>query len=311
MGRHAQQPADPALSSALSSVQSSVLSSVQFSALSVAQSSTRPSALEDPPAPRDPGAVSPAAARALFRGGLSTPTAGWSRGFTQANLIIVPRESAADVRLFAERNPQACPILGVLEAGETSGALLAGGDIRTDLGRYTVYEHGVLVAQPTDLRDRWRDDLVTFIVGCSFTFEAALQAGGVPVRHIDQGVNVPMYRTTRRCTFAGALGGPLVVSMRPIPAEQVLDAVNITSHYPAVHGAPVHSGNPAELGITDLARPDFGDAVELAPGDVPVFWACGVTPQAAIMESRPALAFGHAPGHMLITDAHDSDYYVP
>jgi uncharacterized protein YcsI (UPF0317 family) len=294
MGRHTLPLADATLSSVLSSVLSPALAS----------------AADAPPAPRDPGAVSPAAARALFRGGLSTPTAGWSRGFTQANLIIVPRELAADVRLFAESNPQACPILGVLEAGETGGALLAGGDIRTDLGRYTVYEHGVLVAQPTDLRDRWRDDLVTFIVGCSFTFESALQAGGLPMRHIDQGINVPMYRTTRRCTPAGTLAGPLVVSMRPIPANQVLDAVNITSHYPAVHGAPVHIGDPAELGIADLSRPDFGDAVHLAPGDVPVFWACGVTPQAAIMESRPPLAFGHAPGHMLITDAFDSDYYM-
>lgn len=262
-------------------------------------------------APADPGALGPAAARSLFRAGLSTPTAGWSRGFTQANLIIVPRSAADDVRLFAERNPQACPILGVLEAGETSGPLLAGGDIRTDLGRYTVYENGVLVDTPTDLLARWQDDLVTFIVGCSFTFESALQAGGVPVRHIDQGVNVPMYRSNRRCTPAGSLTGPLVVSMRPIPADQVLDAVNITSHYPAVHGAPVHFGDPADLGITDLSRPDFGDAVELAPGDVPVFWACGVTPQAAVMESRPPLAFGHAPGHMLITDARDSDYFVP
>lgn len=161
--------------------------------------------------------LTPAAARALFRGGLVAPTAGWSRGFTQANLIIVPREQAADVALFAERNPQACPVLGVLEAGETSGPLLAGGDIRTDLARYTVYEHGVLVDTPTDLSAWWRPDLVTFIVGCSFTFETALQDAGVPIAHIDQGKNVPMYRTNRRCVPAGTLSGPLVVSMRPIP----------------------------------------------------------------------------------------------
>ena len=276
-----------------------------------AASADAPPAAEDPAAPADPGAIGPSAARALFRAGLSVPTAGWSSGFTQANLIIVPRESAAEVRLFAERNPQACPILGVLEAGQTSGTLLAGGDIRTDVGRYTVYEHGVLVDSPTDLLAHWRDDLVTFIVGCSFTFEAALLAGGVPVRHIDQGVNVPMYRTNRPCTPTSSLSGPLVVSMRPIPAAQVLDAVNITSHYPAVHGEPVHFGNPAELGIADLSLPDFGDPVELAPGDIPVFWACGVTPQAAVMESHPPLAFGHAPGHMLITDARDADYFVP
>ncbi len=259
----------------------------------------------------DPATLSPAEARALFRGGRVSPTAGWAGGFTQANLIIVPREQAFDVLLFAQRNPKACPILGVLDAGQTSGPLLAGGDIRTDLSRYTVYEDGVLVAEPTDISAWWRDDLVTFIVGCSFTFEAALQAGGVPIAHIDQGVNVPMYRTSVRCASAGALSGPLVVSMRPVAPAQVADAVRITSRYPAVHGAPVHVGDPSLLGISDLSAPDFGDAVAMREGDIPVFWACGVTPQAAVMESHPRLAIGHAPGHMLITDARDSDYLVP
>ncbi|WP_370304628.1 putative hydro-lyase [Cryobacterium sp. TMS1-13-1] len=259
----------------------------------------------------DRAALSPAEARALFRDGLVTPTAGWSSGFTQANLIIVPKEQAFDVLLFAERNPKPCPILGVLEAGQTTGPLLAGGDIRTDVGRYTVYENGVLVAEPTDLTAWWRDDLVTFIVGCSFTFEAALQQAGIPIAHIEQGRNVPMYRTNRRCASAGSMAGPLVVSMRPIIADRVADAVRITARYPAVHGAPVHSGDPADLGIRDLANPDFGDAVTVPDGFVPVFWACGVTPQAAVMESRPPLAIGHAPGHMLITDARDSDYLVP
>ncbi len=254
--------------------------------------------------------LSPADARALFRSGLATPTAGWSAGYTQANLIVVPRDLAFDVLLFAQRNPKPCPILGVLDAGQTSGPLLAGGDIRSDLGRYTVYENGILVDEPTDLSAWWRPDLVTFIVGCSFTFEAALQQGGIPIAHIDQGRNVPMYRTSWRCDPAGTMAGPLVVSMRPIAADQVADAVRITAHYPAVHGAPVHIGDPAALGITDLARPDFGDAVTVPEGFVPVFWACGVTPQAAVMESRPPLAIGHAPGHMLITDARDSDYLV-
>ncbi|TFD54807.1 putative hydro-lyase [Cryobacterium sp. Hh11] len=259
----------------------------------------------------DRAALSPAEARALFRGGLATPTAGWSSGFTQANLIIVPKEQAFDVLLFAERNPKPCPILGVLEAGQTAGPLLSGGDIRTDVGRYRVYENGVLVAEPTDLTAWWRDDLVTFIVGCSFTFEAALQQAGIPIAHIEQGRNVPMYRTNRRCASAGSMAGPLVVSMRPIRADRVADAARITARYPAVHGAPVHSGDPADLGIRDLASPDFGDAVTVPDGFVPVFWACGVTPQAAVMESRPPLAIGHAPGHMLITDARDSDYLVP
>jgi len=262
-----------------------------------------------PAVPADPTVVSPAAARALFRAGLATPTAGWCAGFTQANLIIVPRAQAFDVLLFATRNPQACPILGVLDAGETSGPLLVDGDIRSDVGRYRVYENGVLVAEPTGLEEWWRADLMTFIVGCSFTFEAALQEAGIAIAHIKQGTNVPMYRTNVRCAPAGAMSGPLVVSMRPIPADRVADAVRITSQYPAVHGAPVHVGDPAALGI-DLDRPDFGDVVVVGPGEVPVFWACGVTPQAAVMESRPALAIGHAPGHMLITDARDADYLV-
>lgn len=259
----------------------------------------------------DPAALTAAEARELFRNGLVNPTAGWAAGFTQANLIIVPREQAFDVLLFAHRNPKSCPLLGVLDAGETSGALLVGGDIRTDVPRYTVYEHGVKVAEPTDITAWWRDDLVTFIIGCSFTFEAALQDGGVSIAHIDQGVNVPMYKTNVRSASAGSMSGPLVVSMRPVPPSQVSDAVRITSRYPAVHGAPVHVGDPSQLGIADLSLPDFGDAVELRPGDIPVFWACGVTPQAAVMESRPPLAIGHSPGHMLITDARDSDYLVP
>lgn len=261
--------------------------------------------------PENPAALSPSEARALFREGLVTPTAGWSAGYAQANLIIVPMAQAFDVLLFAQRNPKPCPILGVLDAGETSGALLAGGDIRTDVPRYAVYENGVKIDDPIDITAYWRDDLVTFIVGCSFTFEAALQENGIRIAHIDQGVNVPMYKTSARCEPAGSMAGPLVVSMRPVPASQVADAVRVTSRYPAVHGAPVHVGNPGELGIADLARPDFGDAVDIPEGHVPVFWACGVTLQAAVMESRPALAIGHAPGYMLITDVRDSSYQVP
>lgn len=254
--------------------------------------------------------LSPAESRLIFRSGMVTPTAGWSAGYAQANLIIVPKTQAFDILLFAHRNPKPCPILGVLDAGQTAGRLLADGDIRTDLPRYTVYVDGEIVAEPTDISGYWRNDLVTFIVGCSFTFEAALQEGGIAIAHIEQGTNMPMYRTSIRCEPAGSISGPLVVSMRPIPASRVADAVRITSRYPSVHGAPVHVGNPAELGITDLSQPDFGDPVEIRTGDVPVFWACGVTPQAAVMESRPALAIGQAPGHMLITDARDSSYLV-
>lgn len=255
--------------------------------------------------------LTPWEARERFRAGLVCPTSGVATGYAQANLIIVPKDLAFDVLLFAQRNPKPCPVLGVLDAGETTGSLLAGGDIRTDVPRYVVYENGEPVARPVDLIEYWRDDLVTFLIGCSFTFEAALLQAGVRMAHLDQGVNVPMYRTSRRCESAGMLGGPLVVSMRPIPAAQVAEAVRITSRYPAVHGAPVHVGAPQELGIEDIDRPDFGDPVEIPRGQLPVFWACGVTPQAAVMESRPSFAISHAPGHMLVTDARDSDYLIP
>jgi uncharacterized protein YcsI (UPF0317 family) len=167
------------------------------------------------------------------------------------------------------------------------------------------------VAEVADATEVWHDDLVAFLIGCSFTFEAALLQAGVPVRHLDQDCNVPMYRTTTACRPAGRLSGPMVVSMRPVPAGLVATAVRVTSRYPAVHGAPVHVGDPAAIGIADLDAPDFGDPVEVRPGEVPVFWACGVTPQAALMHSRPPFAIAHAPGHMAITDARDSDYVVP
>jgi uncharacterized protein YcsI (UPF0317 family) len=258
----------------------------------------------------DPAALTPTQARLRFRGGLAVPTAGWSAGYAQANLVAVPREIAYDLLLFAQRNPKPCPVLDVLDPGAVSGPILDG-DVRTDLPRYRVFVDGELVDEPTDVTAWWREDLVSLLVGCSFTFEHALLEAGVPVRHVEQGVNVPMYRTGRRCRSAGAVSGPLVVSMRPVPAAQVADAVRITSRYPAVHGAPVHVGDPGRLGIGDLARPDYGDPVRLEPGDVPVFWACGVTPQAAVVESRPSLAITHAPGHMLVTDARDSAYQVP
>ena len=258
----------------------------------------------------DPASLTPGEARALFRSGLVTPTAGWCRGHAQANLVCVPRELAFDMLLFAQRNPKPCPVLDVLEPGATSGPILDG-DVRTDLPLYRVWRDGELEAEVPDVREHWRDDLVSFLVGCSFTFEHPLIAAGIEVRHIVDGSNVPMYLTDRPCRPAGDLTGPMVVSMRPIPADRVADAVRISGRYPGVHGAPVHVGDPAALGIGDLDRPDFGDPVRIEPGEIPVFWACGVTPQAAVMESRPPLAIAHAPGHMLVTDARDSDYLVP
>ncbi|HEV7628702.1 MAG TPA: putative hydro-lyase [Streptomyces sp.] len=255
-------------------------------------------------------ALGPDEARARFRAGVSGPTTGWAPGFTQANLISVPRDWAYDVLLFCQRNPKPCPVLDVTDAGETSTVLAPGADLRTDLPAYRVWEHGELVGEPGEVTDRWREDLVTFLIGCSFTFEWALGEAGVPLRHLEQERNVAMYVTDRQCRPAGLMHGPTVVSMRPVPAELVETAERVTGRMPAVHGAPVHSGDPSLIGIADLARPDFGDHVESRPGDVPVFWACGVTPQAAVMASRPPFAITHAPGRMFITDVRDEEYLV-
>lgn len=249
-----------------------------------------------------PGSRLPADARAAFRDGLVTPTAGWCDGVTQTNLIAVPADWAYDVLLFAQRNPKPCPVLDVSDAGSPRSALAPEADLRTDLPRYRVWRDGVLVEEPTDVVEHWRDDLVSFHIGCSFTFEAALSDAGVPLRHVEQGVNVPMYLTRRDCRPAGRLHGPLVVSMRPVPAALVPLAVEVTARMPRVHGAPVHVGDPAGLLTADLDRPDFGDAVRFEDGDVPVFWACGVTPQAAVMASAVPFAITHAPGHMFVTD---------
>lgn len=253
----------------------------------------------------------PVQARALFRTTDVATTAGFSAGFAQANLIALDKKYAFDFLLFAQRNPKPCPLLGVLEPGEVSSPLLVGGDIRTDIPSYRVFSHGSLIDEPTDATAYWTENTVAFVIGCSFTFEQALIDNNVPVAHIDQGVNVPMYLTNIDCEPAGVFSGKMVVSMRPIPAGLVADAVRITSRYPAVHGAPVHVGEPGLIGIDDLAAPDFGDAVDIPAGWVPVFWACGVTPQSIVMHSKPELAICHSPGKMLITDVRDVAYQVP
>jgi uncharacterized protein YcsI (UPF0317 family) len=250
----------------------------------------------------------PAEARQRYREGLVAPTTGWAAGFTQANLVMVPQDWAFDMLLFGQRNPQPVPLLDVTDPGATSTRLAPNADLRTDVPKYRVWRDGELVAEPTDVTDLWRDDMVTFVIGCSFSFETALMDAGVPIRHIDQGRNVSMYRTNLDCQPAGRLSGPLVVSMRPIPARQVVTAVQITERMPEVHGAPVHVGVPEALGIADVANPDFGDPVDFEDGDVPVFWACGVTPQAALSASKPPFAITHAPGHMFVTDVPDAVY---
>ena len=255
--------------------------------------------------------AAPAGARLRYREGVVAPTSGVAPGFTQANLVVLPREWAFDMLLFGQRNPRPVPLLDVTDPGSHRTVLAPGADLRTDLPRYRVWRNGELVDEPTDVVDLWREDLVAFLVGCSFSFEAALLDAGVPVRNIEQGRNVSMYRTNVDCRPAGRLSGPLVVSMRPIPGALVATAVQITGRMPEVHGAPVHVGHPASLGIADLASPDFGDAVDAADGDVPVFWACGVTPQAALMASRPPFAITHAPGHMFVTDVPDAVHRRP
>lgn len=242
------------------------------------------------------------------RGELDAPTPGLALGFVQANLVVVPRELAFDFLLFCQRNPKPCPLLDVTEPGSAEPRLVAAGaDVRTDVPRYRVFQKGELVEEPTDLGRWWRDDLVAFLLGCSFTFENALMQAGLPMRHIECGGNVPMYRTNIACRPAGIFRGPMVVSMRPLTPSQAVTATRICARFPRAHGAPVHFGDPQAIGIRDIARPDFGDSVEIRSGEVPVFWACGVTPQAVAMEARPSLLITHKPGHMFVTDLRDTE----
>lgn len=250
----------------------------------------------------------PRRARAQFRAGLATPTTDWCNGWTQANLVVLPRDWAFDMLLFGQRNPGPVPILDVTEPGSRHTVLADGADLAVDLPRYRVWHDGELVEEPTDVDALWSDDLVSFLIGCSFSFESALAEAGVPLRHVEQGRNVSMFQTDVPCRPAGRLSGNLVVSMRPVPGPLVPTAVQVSGRMRQVHGAPVHVGDPAGLGIADLRSPDFGESVQSEPGDVPVFWACGVTPQAALMASRPPFAITHAPGHMFITDMPDDAY---
>jgi uncharacterized protein YcsI (UPF0317 family) len=236
-------------------------------------------------------------------GGFERPTPGLAPGFVQANLAILPRDWAHDFLRFCQANPKPCPLIGVSDAGSPRiPAIGLDLDIRTDLPRYRVWRDGELVDEPTDITALWDDDLVTFAIGCSFSFEEILLQYGVPIRHIEQGTNCPMYRTNIATQPAGRFHGPLVVSMRPLKPADAIRAVQITTRLPAVHGAPVHIGFPDQIGISDIAKPDYGDTVPVEAGDLPVFWACGVTPQAAIAAARPPFAITHAPGCMLVTD---------
>ncbi len=239
------------------------------------------------------------------------PTSGLARGRVQTNLVMLPEEYAFDFLKFCVRNPKSCPILEVTDAGSPEPPVMAPGtDLRTDVPKYRVYERGELVDEPMDLHAHWREDLVSFLIGCSFTFEEALLSAGLRLAHQEQGRNVSMYVTDHQCLPSGPFSGPMVVSMRPYRPEEIPVAVAASGRYPTMHGAPVHVGKPEALGIEDLARPEFGEPVAMEEDQLPVFWGCGVTPQAVAMSARPPLMITHSPGHMFITDRLHAEYEV-
>ena len=239
------------------------------------------------------------------------PTSGLAPGFVQGNLAILPKLLAADFLRFCQLNPKPCPLIGMSAPGDWRVPALAEDlDIRTDLPRYRVWRNGELIAEPADVRDFWRDDLVSFVIGCSFSFEEALISDGIELRHITRGCNVPMYRTSIATAEAGPFHGPMVVSMRPMTPANAIRAIQITTRFPAVHGAPVHVGKPEMIGIADLAKPDYGDAVQVADDELPVFWACGVTPQSVIATVKPEFCITHYPGSMLVTDRKNTEFAI-
>jgi len=252
------------------------------------------------------------AARLAVRAGRHRgPTAGLAPGYVQGNLAILPQAVAADFLRFCQRNPKPCPLIGASAPGDARVPELGDDlDIRTDLPRYRVWQNGELVAEPEDIRDFWRDDLVSFVIGCSFSFEEALMAEGIELRHIALNRNVPMYRTAIATAAAGPFHGPMVVSMRPMKAADAIRAVQITTRFPAVHGAPVHIGKPEAIGISDIMKPDYGDAVPVHDDELPVFWACGVTPQSVIATVKPEFCITHYPGSMLVTDRKNTEFAI-
>ena len=235
-------------------------------------------------------------------GEFKSPTAGFAPGYLQANLMVIPQAQAFDFLLFCQRNPKPCPLIEVLEPGQREPACAKGADIATDIPGYRVYRDGQFVDERSEIASLWRSDFVSFLIGCSFSFEAAVAETGILLRHVEQRRNVAMYRTNLACAPSGPFSGEMVVSMRPIKSRDVARVVEISGRFPLAHGAPVHVGNPAAIGIADLAEPDYGDSVTLMDDEVPVFWACGVTPQWIAQSSRLALCITHAPGKMFVTD---------
>jgi uncharacterized protein YcsI (UPF0317 family) len=256
----------------------------------------------------DPRAVRLAARSGAFAG----VTAGLAPGYVQGNICILPRDFAEDFRRYCERNPKPCPLIGTSSAGDPRLRELGKDlDIRSDVPRYRVFRDGKLEGEATDVRDLWTEDMVAFVIGCSFSFEEALIEAGVPLRYVSEGKNVAMYLTNIETEPSGPFHGPMAVSMRPLTRHNAERAVKITSRFPRAHGAPVHMGDPGAIGIPDLDRPFAGDRIDVRPDELPVFWACGITPQAAVLRAKPPLCITHAPGHMLVTDMKNSAWALP
>ena len=251
-------------------------------------------------------------ARLAARGGrFMGQTAGVAPGYVQGNLAILPGNVAGDFLRFCQLNPKPCPLLAASAPGDFRLPTLADDlDIRTDLPRYRVFRHGELIDEPTDIRGHWRSDLVAFVLGCSFSFEEALIEGGIELRHITLNVTVPMYRTSIATVPAGPFHGPMVVSMRPMKPADAIRAIQITTRFPSVHGAPVHVGKPELIGIADVMKPDYGDPLPVAADEIPVFWACGVTPQSVVATAKPEFCITHYPGCMLVTDRRNSEFAI-
>jgi len=244
--------------------------------------------------------------RTLIRNGRwRTPTTGLAPGYVQGNLVMLPKSQAFSFLLFCMRNPKPCPVLDVLEAGEWEPKIAPGADLRTDIPRYRIYRKGEFKEEALEVTNVVHNDLVSFLFGCSFSFESALQSAGVPVRNLEEECNVSMYITNRPCIPAGPFTSPLVVSMRPMKREQAIRAIQVTTRFHLTHGAPVHMGSPEEIGIADLHKPDFGDPVTILPDEIPVFWACGVTTTLAAISADLPLVITHSPGHMFVSDLRD------
>ena len=256
--------------------------------------------------------ISPFELRQRIRRGEHTGnTSGYCAGFVQCNMVILPKEWANDFLQFAQKNPKPCPVLGMSDAGSWEIPELAADlDIRTDLPSYKIFENGEVTNEVTDISEYWRDDLVTFMLGCSFSFEEPLIESGLEVRNVTEQCNVPMYRTNIPCKTAGKFSGTMVVSMRPFLAADAIRAIQICSRFPAVHGAPVHMGDPSQIGIKDINTPEFGDAVTINENEIPLFWACGVTPQVALEQAKPPFCITHSPGCMLVTDVKNTSFSI-